>query len=704
MKNWGIRGKVLFLALAPAALIAAVLALHFVNSRIADLEQSLRERGLAIARQLAPASEYGVFAGNRDILQRLTDAALKESDINWVVITDLNGEILATSGKPSRLPRVSDTHAGLDYAVAETQSALTFSAPVRLSQIELEDVAGSLLGAIANASASEAPRVRSVGRVYVEMSRAGTVQRKNELIRNGLVIMLLGLAGSGLFAFRMSREVTRPIQRLSVAVREIGAGNLDVRVAEDSAGELQVLEQGINNMATTLKLSRDNLQEKIAEATSRLSYQAAHDTLTGLPNRREFEVRVERALTGAREQHQTHTLCYLDLDQFKVVNDTSGHVAGDELLRQLAVLLQAKLRDRDTLARLGGDEFGVLLENCSLEQAQPIAEVLRQMVKEFRFVWHDKPFVIGVSIGLVAITDESESLSALFSSADAACYAAKDRGRNRVHVYEEEDIELVRRRGEMQWVGRITRAMEENRLRLFVQPIVPLFPSPDADVHYEMLLRMLDDDGQMILPMAFIPAAERYNLMTSIDRWVISAAFSTFHQLFPFVTGGGKSICTVNLSGHTLCDEHFLDFVERQFSINHVPYPSICFEITETAAITNLTEAIEFIRVLKAKGCKFSLDDFGSGLSSFTYLKNLPVDYLKIDGAFVKDMETDPMDRAMVESINHIGHVMGLKTIAEFVESEQILEHLKAIGVDYVQGDFIKSPQPLSSLLAGKLP
>jgi len=370
----------------------------------------------------------------------------------------------------------------------------------------------------------------------------------------------------------------------------------------------------------------------------------------------------------------------------------------------LAVLLQGKLRDRDTLARLGGDEFGVLLENCSLEQAHPIADVLRQMVKEFRFVWHDKPFVIGVSIGLVAITDESESMSALFSSADAACYAAKDRGRNRVHVYEEEDIELVRRRGEMQWVSRITRAMEENRLRLFVQPIVPLFPSPDADVHYEMLLRMIDDNGQLILPMAFIPAAERYNLMTSIDRWVVSAAFSTFHQLFPPVAGGGKSICTVNLSGHTLCDEHFLDFIERQFAINQVPYPSICFEITETAAITNLTEAINFIRVLKAKGCKFSLDDFGSGLSSFTYLKNLPVDYLKIDGAFVKDMETDPMDRAMVESINHIGHVMGLKTIAEFVESEQIMAHLKAIQVDYVQGDFIKAPQPLSSLLAGKLP
>lgn len=698
MNRWGIKGKVLFLALAPAALIAAVLAFHFVNSRITDLEQSLRDRGLAIARQLAPASEYGVFAGNHDILQRLTDAALKEADVNWVVITDLDGNTLAASGKPDRLPRVVAAHAGLNFAMAETDTTLTFSAPVQLSQIEIDDVS-----AAADTGKESTQHRRSIGRVYVEMSRADTVRRKNELIRNGLIITLLGLAASGLFAVRMSREVTHPIQRLSSAVQEIGAGNFDVRVAEESAGELQVLEQGINRMASALKMSHENLQDRVAEATTRLSYQAAHDMLTGLPNRREFEVRMERALAGAREQGQAHTLCYLDLDQFKVVNDTCGHVAGDELLRQLAVLLSAKLRDRDTLARLGGDEFGVLLQNCTLEQAQPIAEVLRQMVKDFRFAWHDKSFVIGVSIGLVAITAESENLSNLLSYADAACYAAKDRGRNRVHVYQAEDTELVKRHGEMQWVTRITRAMEENRLRLYVQPILPLFPDPEADVHYEMLLRMIDDNAELVLPMAFIPAAERYNLMPSIDRWVISAAFSAFHQLFPNANGG-KSICTVNLSGHSLCDEYFLDFVERQFSINKIPYPAICFEITETAAITNLTEAIAFITSLKAKGCKFSLDDFGSGLSSFTYLKNLPVDYLKIDGAFVKDMETDPMDRAMVESINHIGHVMGLKTIAEFVESEAILDHLKGIRIDYVQGDWLKAPQPLSSLLAGRLP
>jgi diguanylate cyclase (GGDEF)-like protein len=694
--QWGIKGKVLLIALAPAALIAVVLAVHFVNSRIADSEQSLRDRGLAIARQLAPASEFGVFSGDREILQRLTDAAQQEADVNWVAVTDINNVPLAHSGNAVPLPSLLKLNAGLNLATLENASALVFSAPVQLSQIEIEDVPTA---GMRHAGAASAPR-QSIGRVYVEMSRAQTIQRKNELIRNGLIITLLGLIGGGLFAYRMSLQVTRPIQRLSAALRQIGEGRLDVRVAEVSAGELQVLERGINQMVKALHSSHEHLQDRIDEATSRLSHQAAHDALTGLPNRREFELRLERALLVAREQNQMHTLCYLDLDQFKVVNDTCGHVAGDELLRQLAVLLQTRLRERDTLARLGGDEFGVLLLNTHLDQAMLVADSIRQLVKEFRFVWRDKSFAIGVSIGLVPIFAESEGLASLLSYADAACYAAKDRGRNRVHVYQAEDADLLKRQGEMQWVSRITRALEENQMRLYAQPILPLYPQREAGMHYEILLRMLDDDGELILPMAFIPAAERYNLMPSIDRWVISAAFSAFPALF-WQAQNSPSICTINLSGHSLCDEKFLDFVERQFSINKIPYQAICFEITETAAIANLTEAIRFIQALKAKGCMFSLDDFGSGLSSFAYLKNLPIDFLKIEGAFVRDMANDPMDRAMVESIHHIGHVMGLKTIAEYVESEVILECLKQVGVDFVQGNWLLEPQPLSNLLIG---
>jgi len=695
MKRWSIKWQVLVVALVPAALIASVLALLFVNSRIADLETSLQNRGLAIARQLAPASEYGVFAGNREILKRLTDAALREADVNWVAISDVNGEILASSGKGVRLPPVSDYHAGLNVAVAGTTDALAFSAPIYLSQLAVEDEWGS-----ADSARRDTPTAhRIIGRVNVEMSRASTLKSKDELVRNGVIITLAGLALGALIAVRMSRHVTRPILRLAQAVADIGRGRLDLRVPEDSGGEMQILERGINSMAAALKASHENLQQRIADATTRLTYQASHDTLTGLINRREFEARLERAIQGARQSGHTHTLCYLDLDQFKVVNDTCGHVAGDELLRQLSGMLQSKLRDRDTLGRLGGDEFGVLLENCDLGAAQTIAELLRQTVKDFRFVWQDRAFSIGVSIGLVALDRESGNLSTLLSAADAACYAAKDRGRNRVHVYQEEDGELIRRRGEMQWVNRITRAMEENRFRLYVQPIYPADPASGQAIHYEVLLRMLDDVGEPVLPMAFIPAAERYNLMPAIDRWVISTALAFCGQTAGFAAP--MSICTVNLSGHSLCDETFLDFVERQFELNKVPHSRICFEITETAAITNLKEAVKFITAMKRKGCIFSLDDFGSGLSSFNYLKNLPVDYLKIDGAFVRDMGTDPMDRAMVEAIHRIGRVMGLKTIAECVESEEILEQLRGIGVDYVQGEWLEAPMPLAQFAAG---
>lgn len=456
-------------------------------------------------------------------------------------------------------------------------------------------------------------------------------------------------------------------------------------------------------MAVALQMSQERMQERIDEATERLSYQASHDALTGLVNRREFERRLERALATAHAEGRVHALCYLDLDQFKIVNDTCGHVAGDELLRQLTVLLQSKIRDTDTLARLGGDEFGVLLDNCPLEQSEIVADLLRQTVKDFHFAWNGKPFAIGVSIGLVPINRETGSLDVVLSCADAACYAAKDKGRNRVHLYRAEDGDLVQRQGEMNWVARIARAVEENRFRLYYQTIMPLQDEIHEGRHFEILLRLIDDDGQIVPPMAFIPAAERYNLMPSIDRWVVSTAFGLYWKLFPECGKAQEKpchTCTVNLSGPSLCDEYFLEFIKRQFVMYKVPHKHICFEITETAAISNLSKAIGFISELRACGCRFSLDDFGSGLSSFTYLKNMQVDYLKIDGSFVRDMVDDPMDEAMVSSINQVGHVIGLKTIAEFVENDAVLEKLREMGVDFAQGYGIEHPKPLEDLIA----
>jgi diguanylate cyclase (GGDEF)-like protein/PAS domain S-box-containing protein len=431
-----------------------------------------------------------------------------------------------------------------------------------------------------------------------------------------------------------------------------------------------------------------------------MHYQATHDALTGLINRHEFEQRLDVSLERAKSEHQENTLLYLDLDRFKVVNDTCGHLAGDELLRQLSGLLSASIRQSDTLARLGGDEFCVLLEHCETEKATRIAEKLIQVVGDFRFVWQDKAFPIGVSIGLVCFGEKNLTSSEVFQMADAACYAAKDRGRNRIQVYMQDDRLLAQRRREVGWLERIRTALDEDRFVLYAQKIMPLKqPSDGAEsegAHFELLIRMVED-GKLIPPMAFIPTAERYGIMPALDRWVIRAAFADYMERVE----KNKLPCTyaINLSGASIGDEDFLNFVLAQFESCEVPPHKICFEITETSAIANLNHAAALIRQLKAIGCRFSLDDFGSGMSSFAYLKHLPVDYLKIDGGFVKNMVDDPIDHAMVESVNHIGHVMGIKTIAEFVGNDAILKALQKIGVDYGQGYGIAEPLPLHSIV-----
>ncbi len=431
--------------------------------------------------------------------------------------------------------------------------------------------------------------------------------------------------------------------------------------------------------------------------SEKLSYQASHDALTGLVNRREFEQRLRRLIDLARQENTEHALCYLDLDQFKVINDTCGHVAGDELLRQLGMLLPDQVRKGDTLARLGGDEFGVLMERCSIMQATRVANALLDAVRNLQFHWEDKTFNVGVSIGVVPINETSESITAVLSTADSACYAAKDGGRNRIHVYREDDIKLAERQGEMQWVARIQRALDDDRFELYAQPIVPVADPDSAPVHYEILLRMRDERGQIVLPGAFLSAVERYNLSARLDYWVIRNAFEWLVQ-HPACTQK-LNLLSINLSGHSLGDGQLMGHIIERFKEGRIPPEKICMEITETAAITNLTSATRFIRMLKEWGCRFALDDFGSGLSSFAYLKNLPVDFLKIDGLFVKDILDDAIDYAMVKSINEIGHVMGKKTVAEFVDSEAILKSLRVIGVDYAQGYAVGKPRPIGRIL-----
>jgi diguanylate cyclase (GGDEF)-like protein/PAS domain S-box-containing protein len=425
-----------------------------------------------------------------------------------------------------------------------------------------------------------------------------------------------------------------------------------------------------------------------------LSYQASHDALTGLINRREFDARLEAAVLAAQRGEGEYVLLYVDLDQFKVVNDTCGHSAGDRLLRDITSLLQTRVRASDTIARLGGDEFGLLLERCSLEQAERVADSIRQAIHGYRFLWGANSLSVGASIGVVRIMRETTSAAAVLSAADIACYAAKDGGRNRVQVYERDHG--TNRHREMQWVGRIARAVEDARLELHAQRITRVAPmTADATrlagdlPFFELMVRLRDEDGSLVPPNEFIPAAERYNVMVMVDRWVVTRAIELLERCL--TQGRRLPLLAVNLSGTSINDEDFLESVLSRLDDERVAR-ALCFEITETAAVASLSKATYFMRELKTRGCRFALDDFGSGVSSFVYLKTLPVDFLKIDGQFVANVATDIVDRSMVEAIAKIGTAMHVATIAEKVETAEVLAVLKQIGVDYVQGFHLAEP------------
>lgn len=534
------------------------------------------------------------------------------------------------------------------------------------------------------------------------LAAQGFVDRSVLVIVSGLIRNILL---SFILIFVFHHTITKKLVSISNRLADVDIKNPhEHRIPEGSfkkTGELRDLVHTINRMLGIIASDieeRELREQALLMNETELAYQANHDTLTGLVNRRGFERHMSSALESSQLDHAEHVLCYLDLDQFKVINDTCGHIAGDELLRQIGAVLAGGIRRHDVLARLGGDEFGILMEHCDLEHASKIAESLCDLVDEYRFEWEGQHFSLGASIGVVAITPKETETTELLKKADVACYAAKAAGRHCMRLYQEDDLEFSRLHGEMGWVAKINRALEENRFQLFAQTIEPVIKKTSHGLHYEVLLRMVDEENGLVPPGAFLPAAEQYDLITKVDKWVIDTLFNYLSENPEHLQD--ISLCSVNLSGASITQSGFQDVILDRLDRLNIPPEKICFEITETAAITNLALATKFIDALRDKGCRFALDDFGTGLSSFAYLKNLKVDYLKIDGVFIRDMVNDPIDYAMAKSINEVGHVTGMQTIAEFVEDDAIREKLAEIGVDFAQGYGISVPRPIEDVAA----
>lgn len=427
----------------------------------------------------------------------------------------------------------------------------------------------------------------------------------------------------------------------------------------------------------------------------RRTWEASHDPLTRIWNRRAFESSIDIAIKHARHNTQHYVLCFMDLDRFKVINDSCGHAAGDQLLIQVTQLIQSKIRKNDVLARLGGDEFGLLLEGCNPEQGKVIGNELIKTLEGFQFSYDHQVYTVGISIGLTTITSNSSlDLKSLIGDADSACYWAKEHGRNQVCHFLANDMHLAAKRSQTSWVGRITSALKDNRFVLYHQKYRLLNHALGMRLHLEVLLRMVDENGAIIAPDHFLPAAERYDIIQEIDRWVINKVFSSFHLLLS-MNKGQSLMVNINLSGASINSGYLLKYIQEKAAEFNIDTESICFEVTETVAVKNLHKATDFINECKKMGIKFALDDFGTGSSSFAYLKNLPVDYLKIDGSFIKNLETSEVDKEMVSSINRIGHIMGKVTVAEFAENEAIIDILAEMGVDFAQGYGVCLPLPL---------
>lgn len=674
-QNLSIQARLLLLVIGPVFAISCILLLFDFKEQLQREEDKLGQHALTTAKFLSAVIHNQTELQGQTYIERLLKASqLNREPYLSLIIADANNRPIAHLGTSFDLQEAPPQQ---DTVVMQQNTH-----DITMVKVFSTDPAHSLLGY-----------------VFVAIDKASLIEDHRQAFIKNVGYITLALMLCSILVSWVSRSISQPIRDMTSALKRFMIGSQQVSHGKNTLPEIKSLQSTINQISREMQHVEADMRHRIQDAQAQLRYQARHDALTGLVNRQELERRLQQALQDVKLHRANHVFCYMDLDQFRVINDTCGHLAGDEMLRQISMILSQRIRAEDTFARLGGDEFGLLLSYCQVEKSIEIAAQLRQMVETFRFMHEGRLFQTGISIGIVEITSDLKDVGQITRHADAACYVAKDNGRNQIHLFHPEDDVLLKRHVEMEWVLRINEAIEHNDFVLYCQGIFPL-QHKELPPFYEILIRKRDEHGGIIPPAEFLPSAERYHLMTKIDRWVIQHAFMALQPLFRMQSSVSPFIVSINLSGMSLGDAQLLPYIQNCFETYDISPKHVCFEVTETSAIINIDNTIKLIRELQKMGTRFMLDDFGSGMSSFSYLKHLPVNFLKMDGAYVKDITSSKVDLAMAKAIQSVAQSMEIQTIAEYVEDEATLDCLKDMGVAYAQGFYLNRPIPLSEALA----
>jgi len=688
MNQITLRHRLLLLTLLPSTLIAIALVTYFTISGMRTLEGELRAKGTATVRYLAPISEYGIIAGQIESLYGLAQATVQESGVKAAIVVNQKGRAIAVSGRVSLASETLRSQLNEPMVVAETADWIAFGAPVRRSLQETDE-----LFELPPASAETTPE--TIGHVFVEFDKSELASRQHELLVRGLLIVLVGLLVLAVLAIAMADNLARPVKRLVKAVASMSSGRLDTRVTVSSGGELGFLEQGFNDMANHIEEAHHSLQARIEEATAQLAHQARHDALTGLFNRREFEHRLEQALEEVKAGGDEGAALFIDLDRFKPVNDACGHLAGDELLRQIAQLFQGRLREDDTLARLGGDEFGIILASCSGARARQVAEDICALASAFRFIWQDKVFAIGASIGLTPINAHVDNITSILAAGDAACYRAKDSGRNQ--VCEQVASHKTERRHEGNgWASRIREALDAGHLQVEAMPLAALQQDCPAATFIEITARLIEPGQSPVALAALLDAAERYDLAPQIDLRLLDMAIAALAEA---AIRQRPLFCLVPLSSAALGERAIIEGIARSLTEHQLDGNNLCLMLSEDICSQQTSQAIEFSRQARDLGCRIGLTDFGGGLSSFSHLRSIAPVCVKLSRSLTRDLSGKRSSTALLRAIQEITADQHILSIADGIDDSPSIDKLRQIGINYALGNAVAPCEPLQKWL-----